>query len=265
MNATRPTAGPIQTPQDAAPGHSTAFRSPFAGTLAVRLEVVRAFHLLLSAFNYASDAQLDRWQMAVELAELQRRGVALSDVRWLLAKGFADHRREITVPGDRERSFRPLETTDFPPTTAVTLTECGARAFAAMLPAERLRGARKPIDQKDNSIVLASPDGESVSAISTRPVWDQQRRELRHDNQIVKRYRVPAPNQELILQAFQEEGWPHCIDDPLPPNKACDVKGRLLATIKSLNRNQIAALILFHGNGRGFQVYWEPVSKPERR
>ena len=72
---------------------------------------------------------------------------------------------------------------------------------------------------------------------------------------------MPAANQEIILQAFQEDGWPHCIDDPLRPNKDSDAKGRLLATIKSLNRNQSAPLILFHGNGNGFQIYWEPTIK----
>jgi hypothetical protein len=68
---------------------------------------------------------------------------------------------------------------------------------------------------------------------------------------------VPAPNQEIILQAFQEENWPHCIDDPLPPQDNLPIKSRLLATIKSLNRSQVNPLILFHGNGNGVQVYWE--------
>ena len=36
-------------------------------------------------------------------------------------------------------------------------------------------------------------------------------------------------------------------------------KHRLQATVKSLNRNQVAPLIRFHGNGNGLQVYWEVV------
>jgi hypothetical protein len=34
---------------------------------------------------------------------------------------------------------------------------------------------------------------------------------------VVKEFKLPAPNQETILTAFQEEGWPPRIDDPLPP------------------------------------------------
>ena len=73
----------------------------------------------------------------------------------------------------------------------------------------------------------------------------------------MKRYRVPAKNQSLVLTAFQEEGWPVFIDDPLRPINEQDSKHRLQVTIKSLNRRQLAPLIKFHGNGSGLQVYWE--------
>ena len=64
-------------------------------------------------------------------------------------------------------------------------------------------------------------------------------RELRYAGQVIKRYCVPAPNQELILTAFQEEGWPYCFDDPLPPVDDIDPKHRLQVTIKALNRSQV--------------------------
>lgn len=79
----------------------------------------------------------------------------------------------------------------------------------------------------------------------------------------MKRYRVPARNQELILAAFQEEGWPEFIDDPLSPEPEQDPKRRLQVTIKSLNRNQLAALLRFHGNGNGLQISWEAL-QPRR-
>jgi hypothetical protein len=68
---------------------------------------------------------------------------------------------------------------------------------------------------------------------------------------------VPAANQQLIIEAFQEEGWPESIDDPLPPAADQDPKRRLQATLISLNRNQIVPLLRFHGNGNGDRVYWE--------
>ena len=75
----------------------------------------------------------------------------------------------------------------------------------------------------------------------------------------VKRFRWTAANQETILAAFEEEGWPHRIDDPLPPQPDQDSKRRLSDTIKCLNRKQINQLIHFHGDGTGEGVIWELV------
>jgi hypothetical protein len=45
------------------------------------------------------------------------------------------------------------------------------------------------------------------------PSWDRQRRELSIGRTVIKRYCVPAGNQEIILSAFQEEAWPAHIDE----------------------------------------------------
>jgi hypothetical protein len=70
------------------------------------------------------------------------------------------------------------------------------------------------------------------------PHWDAERRELRFDGQVVKQFGVPAPNQELILAAFQETAWATVIDDPLPPDGEQEPKQRFRATIRSLNGNR---------------------------
>jgi hypothetical protein len=88
------------------------------------------------------------------------------------------------------------------------------------------------------------------------PHWDRDRRELRWANQLVKQYRLPAPNQELILAAFEEEDWPLSIDDPLPHEPEQDPKQRLHDTIKSLNRHQLRRLLVFTGDGTGEGVRW---------
>ena len=74
---------------------------------------------------------------------------------------------------------------------------------------------------------------------------------------VVKQFKVPALNQERILAAFEEEGWPVHIDDPLPPHPEQDPKRRLHDTINSLNRNQKKPLIQFLGNGNGQGIRWE--------
>ncbi len=89
------------------------------------------------------------------------------------------------------------------------------------------------------------------------PTWDSERRELRISGMAVKRFKWTAANQEAILAAFEEEGWPDRIDDPLPPKPGQDSKRRLSDTIKCLNRKQINQLIHFRGDGTGEGVTWE--------
>ncbi len=77
------------------------------------------------------------------------------------------------------------------------------------------------------------------------------------DNCIVKQFNVPSPNQEAILAAFEEEGWPSAIDDPLPPQPEQDPKHRLRNTIQKLNANQKHPLLHFRGDGSGQRILWE--------
>jgi len=232
--------------------HSTIARSSLPSE-SLRPEIASACQLLLSAFRYAQDTRLDPWQFAVEIEELRIRGASYADLRWLVLAGLAEHRCEITAAGDESRSFQPLAPTDFPRATVLMLTPQWANRLASILPSSRQR-------QRPRADGLDRQGVEKVSKRNERskPIWDQQRRELCFRNQLIKRFRVPAPNQEMVLQAFQEEAWPSCIDDPLPPQKGISSKGRLLTTVKSLNRSQLVPLLSFHGNGNGMQVSWEP-------
>ena len=90
------------------------------------------------------------------------------------------------------------------------------------------------------------------------PRWDCDRQELRLEEKLVKHFKTPAPNQELILATFEEIGWPIHIDDPLPPGRFHDPKRRLHDTINALNRHQIEPLVRFIGDGHGEGVRWEP-------
>jgi hypothetical protein len=74
---------------------------------------------------------------------------------------------------------------------------------------------------------------------------------------LVKQFRLPALNQELILAAFEEEAWPPHIDDPLPNALGQDPKQRLHDTIKRLNRHQVNRLIRFRSDGTGSGIIWE--------
>jgi hypothetical protein len=93
------------------------------------------------------------------------------------------------------------------------------------------------------------------------PCWDQDRRMLFFGGQLVKRFRWQAVNQEAILSAFQEEGWPTRIDDPLTPSQEIVAKRRLSDTIKCLNRGRANPLLRFGGDGTGEGVIWEPLAQ----
>jgi len=211
--------------------------------------------LLLRAFQHAVDAAGDPWQFAISVIELKSRGMHDIDLAWLLNKGLAEHAIETTIPGDAKRSFRTIESRIVHPRTYYALTRNGYESLAVtmgQLPAAApLTGAAADI--------AAPTTGSAAPRAVDLPQWDASQRELRFRGKVVKRYRVPAPNQERILSAFEEESWPPGIDDPLPPDGDQDPIRRLQATIKSLNRNQLHALIRFRGNGNGDRICWDVV------
>jgi hypothetical protein len=207
-------------------------------TPASRLQV--ALHLLLQASEYTTDLDGDAWDFAVEVASLLAAGLTINDLRWLLYRGYLAHAVETTGPHDDHRSFRPAGKIALAAASCFILTPTGANFL-------RDGGAAA------SSAVPAAPG-------TALPFWDKDRRALTFANHLVKQFKVPAPNQEMILAAFQEESWPARIDDPLPLHAAIDPKRRLHDTINSLNRNQRQPLLRFLGDGSGEAVRWEPVA-----
>lgn len=107
----------------------------------------------------------------------------------------------------------------------------------------------------------ASPLPPAPNKTPAAPWWDAELRALFVGELVVKRFRVPAHNQELVLEAFQEAGWPPHLDDPLPGDAEHDAKDRLHETIKRLNGRQVNRLIRFRGDGTGTGICWEAVSE----
>ena len=106
--------------------------------------------------------------------------------------------------------------------------------------------------------------GDAASA--ERPRYDCELRELWLGRKLVKRFKQRAPDQHLILLAFEELGWPFRIDSPLAPRSHCeDRKRRLNHAIYRLNRHQHHRLIYFRGDGTGDGVIWELWSQKETR
>ena len=90
-----------------------------------------------------------------------------------------------------------------------------------------------------------------------RPRWNRKTGELSLDGILVKRIEQPAANLRTILDAFEEDGWPPVVDDPLPPRPGLDSHQRLRDAIRRLNLCQINRLLWFHSTNRGTAIRWE--------
>ncbi|HTU26817.1 MAG TPA: hypothetical protein VMF30_15520 [Pirellulales bacterium] len=200
--------------------------------------------ILREAAVYAEQFGRDRWDFAVDVKSLVAAGCNLNDLRWLLCAGFALHGIEIRGVNSTSRQFKLSQGMTFGPRSCFVLAQTSIVSGT---------NGSQPYESNAGFQVFR---GSSVT-----PTWDQERRELRLNDVVVKSFKLPSPNQEAILTALAEEHWPARIDDPLPPHVELDPKRRLHDTIKSLNRNQKHRLIRFSGDGTGEGVLWKLIQR----
>lgn len=198
-----------------------------------------ALEQLEEARRIAEHFSRDIWELAIERDSLADAGMTSTDCRWLLCRGLIDHSLEVSLAGAPKRSFLRSQNLRFLRNSCFVLTELGVSEVAQ---------ARHAI---------------GLEAAVPKPHWDRERHELRVGDVLVKRFRLPASNQETILEAFEEESWPARIDDPLPPTAGHDPKRKLHDTINSLNRNQKARVLRFYGDGSGYGVCWEAMPESD--
>ena len=193
---------------------------------------------LWKAFACAQDLRIDPWEFALPLTHLFDLGVDKSYLRWLVLHGYATFH-------DRARCFQSGTNLAAGGDPRIVITAAGVLAAGL-----RREEAGLPPGGSSNR-------AETVWLCSDLPRWDGESRVLYLGRQIVKRFRRPSPNQAVVLLAFEEEGWPCRIDDPLPPTREIAPKHRLHDTIKWLNRRQENRLLRFSGDGSGEGVRWE--------
>ena len=200
---------------------------------------------LALARQHAVDVRVDPWTFAIDIHALLALGLTKSDLRWLAEKGYVEHACEVTGPRHTARRFRPEASLAFSMRTRFILSQTGQLATAEIADGREVlpRLARITADDDDS------------------PHWDANARVLSVGGRAVKEYHVPSRNQEAVLAAFEEEGWPRIIDDPLVPADEQHPQHRLRETIKSLNASQKLRLIRFRGDGTGRRVFWEPVDE----
>jgi hypothetical protein len=190
--------------------------------------------VLLEAHEGAAIAQRSPWDFAIEREACHAAGLTDTDLRLLSYAGWVAHASERSLGKKQHLEQVGGQRIHLGPESCFILTPTG--------------------------VAVAQGDGISLNSgtdfFTEVPVWDALSRELRFLGQTVKCFHQPAPDQELVLAAFQEQGWVTRIDDPLPPRHARNAKKRLWTTIKSLNRHQIHHLLHFGGDGTGTGVRW---------
>lgn len=86
------------------------------------------------------------------------------------------------------------------------------------------------------------------------PLWNAKERELRFRGKALKQWHRSAPRSECLLAAFEAEGWPESIPNPLPPPVNGRRKTQLNSALRNLNRD--LPLIHFCSEQYGTRVSW---------
>lgn len=107
-------------------------------------------------------------------------------------------------------------------------------------------------------------DSSDLAAISDdnlfKPKWDEELHILFLGHLIVKHYQRPSLSQYKVLAAFEEQGWPARINDPLPSINEMEqgqIRDELRTTVLELNRAQYGQTqIRFRIDETGHGILW---------
>jgi hypothetical protein len=204
--------------------------------------------VLLEAYDFADELRRSTWDFAVDLGALRSLGVVDNLIRYLCCRGYLDHAAEKIPGGKRGRSFRRTGALSLTAKTCVVLTREGAAFARDFLSNHRVRNQHCP-----------RPDPHPNGFAEPVPKYDEAGQRLLVGALIVRQYRLPTSNQQLILQAFQESGWERELRDPLSPHPRVYVKERLRTTVANINRSLVHPAIHFSCNGTGHGVRWKIV------
>jgi hypothetical protein len=203
--------------------------------------VEQALTQLAQARRYAEDAGVGLWDFAVEIGCLVKQGLTMTDLRWLVAKGYLLHGTDQLLTHGLSRQIQISQTLKFVSESCFIISKAGLEFV------------------NPSTCTTSAHDANEEDRLL--PLWDDERQELRMGNVLVKKFKLPAPNQRKVLVAFEEENWPYRIDDPLPQHSAIDPKRRLHHTLVALNRNHRCEAIRFLGDGTGEGVCWDQIDR----
>jgi hypothetical protein len=119
------------------------------------------------------------------------------------------------------------------------------------------------LDEPTKNVIVATlPVEADASRVGTqrrrdpKPSWHKGLGTLRYRGEIIREVKAAATNVRLILDAFETDGWPDEIFDPLPPAEAKAPRRRAVETI-----NKDLRLIRFRSTGNGQRIAWAPIDE----
>jgi hypothetical protein len=221
----------VRSVQDQENGHHLALRTPMA--------------VLLQATTLAHRARQSPWEFGVDGPLLIAAGLTQEQFQWLADEKYVQLTEQVTRQSNGATACRQMVLAQLHGKKRVVLTAAGEKAARSL--------CRVVVQQ---AALLPGRNGDCRARLV--PTWDKANHRLSLAGFLIKVFKRPAPNQQLILAAFQELGWPRSIDDPLAPRPRTNPKHRLHDTIEDLKQHQITPLINFFGDGTGRGVGWEP-------
>jgi len=218
---------------------------PLAFLQSLERRVQIALTALLRAHSFALDVHADPWQHAIEVASLHSLGCENIELRWLIARGLVRHGYEVHEQSSAARVISP--------STGLKITDSSCFTVEPT----QLEHIHRLLGPCNDAVRL----GVTLPGTRARPHWDSSLQQLWLGERLVKHFRRPAPSQVLILDVFEEEGWPPRIDDPLPPQAGQLGKRRLHDAITGLNRNHLDRAIRFSCDGKALGILWHAIAQ----
>jgi hypothetical protein len=169
-------------------------------------------------------------------------------LRWLVYQGYIEHTTEGWLRREKKGQRNGKGRLTFTGQSCFLLTDKGTQ-FAQTF---QFGAEEKSLESKSTISQQVS-----TAVLPMAPYWDATRGQLRWGHLVVKQFRQPAESQQTILAAFEEEGWPPRIDNPLPGRGKQEARERLHDAIIRLNRHQQASVIRFNRDGRGEGACWQ--------
>jgi hypothetical protein len=172
-------------------------------------------------------------EMALEPQFLHDKGVTDVQLGALIGAGYVETRAKPGGPEGRSPAAPPEGGPPGPAGACVVLTPAGMVLAAGLL-------------------------GTAPGPRET-PRYDRFKRAFSFQGVVVKQFKRKAPNQETILLAFEEQGWPEEIDNPLPPDEFTAPAVQLHDTLKSLTNDQDPCTLGFLMTSGGTRVRWQVI------